>query len=95
MSAHASVTASIAPDTVPATAVLNDKGQPVVYVVDGGTAHKVAVKTGAEDDGGRIEIRGGLDGTEQVVAGGGGALSDGAPVRVVEAGVGGGSAAAR
>jgi RND family efflux transporter MFP subunit len=81
--------------TVPATAVLNDKGQTVVYVVDGGAARKVAVKTGAEDDGGRTEIRAGLDETEQVVAGGGGALSDGAPVRVVEAGASGGSPASR
>jgi RND family efflux transporter MFP subunit len=81
--------------TVPATAVLNDKGQTVVYVVDGGAAHKVAVTTGAEDDGGRTEIRAGLDGTEQIVAGGGGALSDGVAVRVVEAGASGGPPAAR
>jgi RND family efflux transporter MFP subunit len=80
--------------TLPATAVMNDKGQTVVYVVGGGTAHKVAVTTGAED-GGRIEIRAGLDGTEQVVAEGGGALSDGTPVRVVEAGASGGSPASR
>lgn len=80
--------------TVPASAVLNDKAQTAVYVVDHGVAHRVAVTTGAED-GGRIEIRAGLDGTEQVVAGGKGTLVDGTPVRVVEAGASGGSAASR
>jgi RND family efflux transporter MFP subunit len=78
--------------TVPAAAVMTDKEQRVVYVVAGRTARKVTVVTGAAD-GGRMEIRSGLDGTEQVVVRGGATLTDGAPVRVAEPGASNAAAA--
>ena len=66
--------------TIPYTALLDDGGQPYVYVVKDGAAHRQDVKTGAES-GDRIEITDGLAAGADVVTAGGTALDDGMKVR--------------
>ncbi len=66
--------------TVPYAALLNDGGQPYVYVVANGTAHRQDVTVGATD-GTRVAISGGLKPGAQVVIQGGIALEDGMKVR--------------
>jgi RND family efflux transporter MFP subunit len=66
--------------TVPYAALLDDGGQPYVYVVSGGVAHRHDVDTGATT-GDRIAISKGVKAGEKVVTQGGTALDDGMKVR--------------
>ncbi len=69
---------------LPSSAVRHDAtgGETYVYVVAGGSAHRVPVVTGLTE-GEWIEIRSGLEGGEQVATGSG-PLTEGAQVRVLE-----------
>ena len=67
--------------TVPYSALLDDGGQPYVYVVKGGVAHRADVVTGAQS-GNRIAISQGLKAGDSVVTAGGTALDDGMKVRL-------------
>jgi HlyD family secretion protein len=67
---------------VPAEAVRDEQGQPVVWVVRDARVWRVEVLAGPVS-GGRREIRSGLNGGEQVVIAGPPALEDGATVSVV------------
>ncbi len=67
--------------TVPYSALLDDGGQPYVYVVKDGVAHRVDVVTGAQS-GDRIAITKGLNAGDNVVTVGGTALDDGMKVRL-------------
>lgn len=66
--------------TVPYAALLDDGGQPYVYVVAGGVAHRHDVDTGAASND-RIAITKGVRAGEKVVTQGGTALEDGMKVR--------------
>src|SRR6185312_1546637 len=66
--------------SVPYAALLDDGGQPYVFVVTGGVAHRTDVETGAHS-GDRIAITKGLKAGDQVVVAGGTALDDGMKVR--------------
>ncbi len=65
--------------TVPAAALVVEKGKRSVFCVAGGVARKVGVTTGA-DDGVRVEIVSGLSGGEEIIVAGQGSLADGMPV---------------
>ena len=67
--------------TVPYAALLDDGGQPYVFVVKAGIAHRVDVETGAQTAD-RIAITKGLGTGDQVVVQGGTALDDGMKVRL-------------
>jgi RND family efflux transporter MFP subunit len=67
---------------VPADAVRDEQGQPVVWVVREGRVYRISVTAGPVS-GDRREIRSGLTGGEQVVVSGPATLEDGASVRVV------------
>ncbi len=67
---------------VPSSAVRDEQGQPVVWVVREGRVFRTPVTAGPVS-GGRREIRSGLSGGEQVVVAGPAVLEDGASVRVV------------
>ncbi len=69
---------------VPRVAVVTERGQQSVYVVDGETAHQRPVEIGFEDDV-RAEIVSGLEPGEMVVIQGQRALRDGQPVSVLDA----------
>jgi RND family efflux transporter MFP subunit len=66
--------------TIPYAALLDDGGQPYVYVVAGGIAHRHDVTTGATS-GDRIAITKGVSAGDQIVTQGGTALEDGMKVR--------------
>ena len=66
--------------TIPYSALLNDGGQPYVFVVSRGVAHRREVVTGAAS-GDRLAIMSGLASGERVVTQGGTALEDGMKVR--------------
>jgi RND family efflux transporter MFP subunit len=66
--------------TVPYAALLDDGGQPYVYVVSGGVAHRHDVETGATS-GDRIAVIKGISAGDQVVTQGGTAVEDGMKVR--------------
>lgn len=66
--------------TIPYSALLNDGGQPYVFVVSGGAAHRREVVTGASSDE-QVAIRAGLRLGERVVTQGATALEDGMKVR--------------
>lgn len=68
--------------TVPMAAVVQRDGSSQVFTVEGTTARRVRVRTGAAS-GGRIEILEGVRVGQQVVATGAGFLADGDTVRVV------------
>jgi RND family efflux transporter MFP subunit len=70
--------------TIPESAVRRQKDRATVYVVDGDRAVGHVVATGFTADG-RIEILEGLTGSDRVIASGAASVSDGTPVRVVEA----------
>ncbi len=70
--------------TLPAPALVTEKGKTFVYVVEDGKARKVEVTTGI-DDGMRVEIVKGLQGNEEVIVAGGNAVTDGGAVRAVMA----------
>ena len=67
---------------VPSSAVRDEQGQPVVWVVRQGRVFRTPVTAGPVS-GGRREIRSGLNGGEQVVIAGPAVLEDGGAVRVV------------
>jgi membrane fusion protein, multidrug efflux system len=67
--------------TIPDDALSFDHDAPVVYIAQGGRAHRVVVKTGY-DDGNQVEIASGLSGTEEVLIGAPGILREGTPVEV-------------
>jgi RND family efflux transporter MFP subunit len=66
--------------TIPYAAVQDDGGQPFVFVVQNGVAHKREVKLGAQA-GGDVLVLDGVAAGEQVVTAGGTALDDGMKVR--------------
>lgn len=67
--------------TIPYAALLDDGGQPYVFVVAGGIAHRHDVQPGpASDD--RIAIAKGVSAGDRVVVEGGTALEDGMKVRI-------------
>lgn len=68
---------------VPGIAVLTEKDQRVVYVIDGETAKRTVVQTGYEDDR-FIEITGGIDEGAPVVVQGQRSLADGQPIRILD-----------
>jgi len=70
--------------SVPYSALLDDGGQPYVFVVKAGVAHRIDVETGAHASplgGDRIAITKGLMDGDEVVTAGGTALDDGMKVR--------------
>jgi membrane fusion protein (multidrug efflux system) len=69
---------------VPRTAVVRELQEAYVYVVEGTQARKRAVDVGLEEAG-RLEITKGLEGGEQVVTSGQGALKDQAAVKIASA----------
>jgi len=66
---------------VPYPALLDDGGQPYVFIVSKGVAHRKDVTVGASD-GKAVAITGGIAAGEQVVVQGGTALEDGMKVRM-------------
>ena len=66
--------------TIPYPALLDEGGQPYVYVVDKGVAHRRDVVAGASD-GKSVAITSGVKASELVVTAGGTALEDGMKVR--------------
>ncbi len=67
---------------VPRTALLEDGGEPAVYVVREGKAQRTALKLGY-DDAGFIEVREGLHVGDEVVIAGKAALREGSTVQVI------------
>ncbi|MHB1417338.1 MAG: efflux RND transporter periplasmic adaptor subunit, partial [Chloroflexota bacterium] len=67
--------------TVPSAALLQEDGAVVVYVVDGGKAHRRTVVTGLAD-GDRVEVVSGLAAGEQVIVSGLSGLTEGQEVTV-------------
>jgi RND family efflux transporter MFP subunit len=68
--------------SLPSSALRFDGGSPFVYVVAAGdSVRRTSVEIGV-DDAGWTEIVGGLSGSERVVTGAAGTLTDGTPVRV-------------
>lgn len=65
---------------IPYAALLDDAGQPFVYVVANGVAHRRNVAIGVEANG-QVAIATGLKGDEAVVVKGGTAIEDGMKVR--------------
>jgi RND family efflux transporter MFP subunit len=70
--------------TLPAPALVTEKGKTFVYVVEDGKARRVEVTTGI-DDGIRVEITKGLQGNEAVIVGGASTVTDGGAVRAITA----------
>jgi membrane fusion protein (multidrug efflux system) len=68
---------------VPRVAVVSDRGQRTIFVVDGETASQRQVEVGFEDDE-HAEIIGGLDEGELVVIQGQRALRDGQPITILD-----------
>lgn len=66
--------------TIPYSALLDDGGQPYVFVVANGVAHRRDVSVGPTE-GGRVAIAKGVHAGEQVVTEGGTAVEDGMKVR--------------
>lgn len=66
--------------TIPYAALLDDGGQPFVYVVEQGVAHRRDVITGATD-GARVAVLKGVSAGQQVVTAGGTGVEDGMKVR--------------
>lgn len=67
---------------IPRTALLDDQGEPAVYVVRNGKATRTTIKTGYTE-GEWTEVRGGLKLGDQVVTAGKVALRDGSDVQVI------------
>src|SRR5690606_31813021 len=67
---------------VPRAALLEDGGEPALYVVRDGTASRVAVQLGYAD-GGWIEVRDGVGPGDSVVIAGKSALREGSVVQVI------------
>jgi RND family efflux transporter MFP subunit len=66
--------------TIPYAALLDDGGQPYVFVVSGGIAHRRDVETAASS-GARVAITKGVRAGERVVTAGGTAIEDGMKIR--------------
>ncbi len=75
-----SISSETAALTIPYAALLDDGGQPYVFVVKAGVAHRSDVKTGPQS-GDRIAIATGVHSGDMVVVTGGTALDDGMKVR--------------
>ena len=73
--------------TIPRLALLDDEGEPAVYLVRDGVAVRTPVQLG-HVDAGFVEIRDGLAAGDQVVVAGKGALRDGTAVQVIGTGAG-------
>jgi len=67
---------------VPREALLEDGGEPALYVVREGTASRVPVQLGYSD-GGWVEVRSGLEAGDKVVVAGKAALREGSLVQVI------------
>jgi len=67
---------------VPRTALLEDGGEPAVYVVRDGRAQRVALTLGA-DEAGWVEVRAGLQAGDAVVTAGKATVRDGSLVQVL------------
>ncbi len=67
---------------VPRSALLDDENDPAVFVVRGGKAARVGIRTGYTE-GEWIEIRAGLNAGDRVITAGKVALRDGTPVQVL------------
>lgn len=80
LTARVPVAASGDAVTIPYAALLDDGGQPFVYVVEQGVAHRHDVVTGATD-GTRIAVLKGVAPGQQVVIAGGTGVEDGMKVR--------------
>jgi membrane fusion protein (multidrug efflux system) len=76
--------------TVPRIALLEDEGEPAVYVVEGKTARRKTVQLGYTN-GEIAEIRSGLKDGDRVVTAGKVAIRDGTEVQVIDAAGGGAS----
>ncbi|MCW5579890.1 MAG: efflux RND transporter periplasmic adaptor subunit [Luteimonas sp.] len=70
---------------LPRAALLEDGGEPAVYVVRDGTASRVTISLGYAD-GAWIEVRGGLKEGDAVVVAGKAALREGSAVQVLDGG---------
>jgi len=70
--------------TVPRAAIMTEDGESAVYVVTGGTAHRVPVSLGYAD-GDKVEITKGLKSGDSVVTLGQNSLKDGTKVAIVNA----------
>lgn len=66
--------------TIPYAAVLNDAGQPYVYIVNNGIAHRADIVIGGKS-GDRIAVLSGVAAGDEVVATGAAGVSDGLAVR--------------
>lgn len=80
LSARAVIQSSRAAVTIPYGALLDDGGQPFVFVVNGGKAHRRDVRIGASDSKAVAVLEGLRDG-DLVVTAGGTAVEDGMKVR--------------
>ncbi len=80
LTAHLPLAAGGGGIIIPYDALLDDAGQPYVFVVKGGVAHRRDVTIGAAG-GDRIAIRKGVSPGDLVVTAGGTALEDGMKVR--------------
>lgn len=67
---------------IPRLALLEDEGEPAVYVVRDGVAVRTGIETGYVD-GGFVEVRKGLEAGDRVVTAGKVALRDGSAVQVI------------
>ncbi|WP_058834556.1 efflux RND transporter periplasmic adaptor subunit [Luteimonas abyssi] len=70
--------------TIPRLALLDDEGDPAVYVIRDGVAARTPVELGYVD-GSRVEVRAGLEAGDAVVTAGKVALRDGSTVQVIGA----------
>jgi hypothetical protein len=68
---------------IPRTAIVDNEGQPTVFVVEAGKAQQRTIVTGLANAG-YVEVTAGLQGSEKIVVVGQGALKSGNAVRVVE-----------
>lgn len=66
-------------------AILAEDAEPAVYVVEDGVARRREVTTGMEN-GNKVEVTSGLQGTEQIITVGQAAVRDGTPVTVQNSG---------
>lgn len=80
LTAHVSLAGGGAALSIPYAALLDDAGQPYVFVVAGGVAHRRDVEA-ASVSGDRVAIAKGLKPGDRVVTAGGTALEDGMKVR--------------
>ena len=68
---------------IPVEALVTEKANAFAWVMDGGKAKKTAIKIGF-NDGAKVEVLGGLTGSETVILAGKLTLADGAVVNAVE-----------